>query len=226
MAPSSNNTGPVSDRLESGQTVGGGRFLLKRMLGQGGMGVVWLAHDRLLRESVALKFLPPQICFDPEAIAGLRRETLRARRLSHPNILRVHDLVDQPGEPSFICMEFVEGSNLHVVRSHHPRKVLRWDYLAPLLRQVASALDYAHAEGIIHHDIKPANLMLGSSDRLKLADFGLARVISNSLSRLSGAGGQPDGRQTTSGTIEYMSPQQADGGSPQVSDDIYAVGAT
>ena len=191
------------------------------MLGQGGMGVVWQAHDRLLRESVALKFLPPQVCFDPEAIAGLRRETLRARRLSHPNILRVHDLVDQAGEPGFICMEFVEGSNLHVVRSHHPSKVLRWDYLAPLLRQVAAALDYAHGEGIIHHDIKPANLILGSGDRLKLADFGLARVISNSLSRLSG----PDGSRT-SGTIEYMSPQQADGGAPKVSDDIYAVGAT
>lgn len=225
MASSPNKSNLLSEHFQAGQAVGGGRFLLKRLLGQGGMGVVWLAHDKLLRESVALKFLPSQVGFDPEAIAGLRRETLRARRLSHPNIVRVHDLVDQEGEPTFICMEFVEGANLHVLRSHHPSKVLRWDYLAPLLRQAAAALDYAHSEGIIHHDIKPANLILGNGDRLKLADFGLARVISSSLSRLSGPQPPANGVQT-SGTIEYMSPQQADGGSPHVSDDIYALGAT
>src|SRR5262245_65802950 len=88
-------------RLAVGQVVGGGRYLLKKILGQGGMGVVWLAHDKLLREFVALKFLPAQISFDPAALEGLRRETLRTRKLSHPHILRIHDLNDLPDELSF-----------------------------------------------------------------------------------------------------------------------------
>lgn len=205
--------------LAPGQKVGGNRYVLKRILGQGGMGVVWLAQDRLLRDSVALKFLPPQICFDPSALEGLRRETLQARRLSHPNILRIHDLVDVANEPTFISMEYVDGVDLHTLRANRPGKVLTWHFVEPLLRQLCLALDYAHGERIIHRDLKPANLMIDSSSRVKLADFGLARVITDTVTRLSG-------EAHTSGTLAYMSPQQADGKKAQVTDDIYGVGAT
>lgn len=204
--------------LASGQTVGGGRYLLRKVLGQGGMAVVWLAEDQLLREPVALKFLPPQFCFDPAGMEGLRRETLRTRRLTHPNIIRIHDLHDLPDEPVFISMEYVDGPNLHVLRTDHPNKVLSWEFLAPLFRQLVSALDYAHNENIIHRDLKPANLLVDKNGRLKLSDFGLAGIVTDSMSRLS------DTR--TSGTIGYMSPQQADGRKPRVSDDIYALGVT
>jgi hypothetical protein len=192
---------------------------LKKILGHGGMGVVWMAHDRLLREQVALKFLTAQIGHDPAALEGLRRETLQARKLSHPNILRIHDLVDAAGEPTFISMEYVDGVDLHTLCANRPGKVLTWKFLRPLVRQVCEALAYAHGQRVIHRDLKPANLLLDSNGRLKLADFGLARVISDSMSRLSGEG-------HTSGTLAYMSPQQADGRKPQVADDIYALGVT
>src|SRR6187551_3327309 len=146
--------------MAAGQTAGAGRFLLEQMLGQGGMGVVWLAQDRLLRERVALKFLPPQIAFDPVALQNLRREALQARKLSHPNIVRIHDLIDSPDEPPFICMEYVDGPTLHSLRAGEASHVLRWQFLAPLVRQLCSALDYAHGEKTVHRDIKPANLML------------------------------------------------------------------
>jgi serine/threonine protein kinase len=201
------------------QTVGAGRFLLKRKLGEGGMGVVWLAHDQLLREPVALKFLPPQLACDPAGLESLRTETLRSRKLSHPNILRIHDLVDAPDEAVFISMEYVDGPNLHVLRATRPDKILSWDFLAPIVKQLCAALEYAHDEKVIHRDLKPANLMLDSTGRLKLADFGLARVITDSLSRISGT-------PLTSGTLAYMSPQQADGKIPRVTDDLYSVGAT
>ena len=205
--------------LAAGQAVGGGRYLLKRVLGQGGMAVVWLADDKLLREPVALKFLPPQFCFDPAGMEGLRRETLRTRRLTHPNIIRIHDLHDLPDEPVFISMEYVDGPNLHVLRAESQSKVLSWEFLAPLFRQLVSALEYAHGENIIHRDLKPANLLVDRNGRLKLSDFGLAGIVTDSMSRLSDT-------PHASGTIGYMSPQQADGRTPRVSDDIYALGVT
>jgi serine/threonine protein kinase len=205
--------------LSAGQSAGGGRYLLKKILGHGGMSVVWLAHDRLLREAVALKFLPPQIACDPAALEGLRRETLRSRRLSHPHIVRIHDLVDVRDEPIFISMEYVDGPNLHALRARRHGRVLTWEFLEPLVRQLCAALEYAHDEKVIHRDLKPANLMLDSNDRLKLADFGLSRMVSDSMSVLSN-------RDQTSGTLGYMSPQQGDGRKPQITDDVYSLGAT
>jgi serine/threonine protein kinase len=183
------------------------------------MGVVWLAHDKRLREPVALKFLPTQVSSDVVALEDLRRETLRSRKLSHPNIIRIHDLHEVPNEPAFISMEYVDGPDLHTLRARRPAEVLTWKFLAPLVRQLCGALEYAHGEGVIHRDIKPANLMLDSNGRLKLADFGLACVVHDSMSRISG-------RMLGAGTLSYMSPQQADGQKPGVADDIYALGAT
>src|SRR3954464_6117175 len=205
--------------LAPGRTVGAERYLLKKVLGQGGMGVVWLAHDMRLREFTALKFLPPDVAADPAAVEDLRRETLRSRKLSHPNIVRIHDLWEMQGAPTFISMEYVDGPNLHYLRAHRPSKVLTWKFLQPLLRQLCEALDYAHGERILHRDLKPANLMQDSNGRLKLADFGLACVIHDSFARVSG-------HPPTQGTLPYMSPQQAKGEKPAVGDDIYSLGAT
>jgi hypothetical protein len=116
-------------------------------------------------------------------------------------------------------MEYVDGENLHALRAKSPDKVLKWEFLEPLMRQLGSALDYAHAENVIHRDLKPANVMVDKSGRLKLSDFGLAAIVSDSMSRMSEA-------TSTSGTIGYMSPQQADGKKPCASDDIYALGVT
>ncbi|HEY0551014.1 MAG TPA: serine/threonine-protein kinase, partial [Verrucomicrobiae bacterium] len=205
--------------LEAGFLVGHGRFTLVRLIGRGGMGVVWLARDESLREDIALKFLPTEIRFDAVSLDDLRRETARSRKLTHPNIIRIHDLFKDERE-AFISMEYVDGPNLSDLRLEQPERVFAWKYLEPLVKQLCEALDYAHSEKVIHRDLKPANMMLDSRGRLKLSDFGIAAQVSDSISRVSMV------RHGKSGTVTYMSPQQMDGKLPQVTDDIYALGAT
>ena len=205
--------------LQPEQTVARGRFVLAKRLGRGGMGVVWLARDQRLHEEVALKFLPAEISADAVALDDLRRETARSHKLSHPNIVRIHDLYEDPDGTAFIVMEYIDGWTLSAIRLEQPSRVLPWDYLRPLVAQLCAALEHAHGEKVIHRDLKPANLMVDSRGRLKLADFGIAAVASDSTSRLSM-------RHSTSGTLPYMSPQQLTGQRPQAADDIYALGAT
>jgi Protein kinase domain/Concanavalin A-like lectin/glucanases superfamily/Domain of Unknown Function (DUF1080) len=205
--------------LNAGQRVGAGRFRLMRQLGRGGMGVVWLAFDERLQEAVALKFLPPEVAADAMALDDLRRETRKSRRLTHPNIIRIHDLYEAPDEPAFISMEYVEGSNLTALRLENEQRCFTWAVVAPLALQLCQALEYAHGEKVVHRDLKPANVMLDGDGRLKLADFGIAGTISDSASRISA-------RFSTSGTLAYMSPQQMNGERPSVKDDIYSLGAT
>src|SRR5688572_12735399 len=198
---------PTLAALASGSQVGDGRFTLLRLLGQGGMGVVWLARDEHLREEVALKFLPPEIRHDAAALDDLRRETSRSRRLTHAHIIRIHDLYKVERE-AFISMEYIDGPNLSELRLEQPDRVLKWVFLEPLIQQLCDALDFAHRENIVHRDLKPANMMLDGRRRLKLADFGVAAMVSDSVSRVS------LGRHLLSGTASYMSPQQLDGQLP------------
>ena len=210
---------PDSNSLQSRQQVGGCRFTLIKPLGRGGMGEVWLAQDVRLNEPVALKFLPPEVRADPAALDDLRRETARSHRLTHPNIVRIHDLHEESGGLAFIAMEYVDGPTLAGLRLEQPGRVLSWEFLCPIVQQLCAALDYAHGERVIHRDLKPANVMVDGKGRLKLADFGIAATVSDSVSRVSG-------RQNTGGTLPYMSPQQLAGKHPQTADDIYALGAT
>jgi serine/threonine protein kinase len=210
---------PESNPLQPGQRFGNGRFVLVRFLGRGGMGEVWLAQDERLHESVALKFLPSEIRGDPVALDDLRRETARSHKLTHPNIVRIHDLHEDPDGTAFIVMEYIDGPMLAALRLQQSNRVFAWDFLRPLLEQLCAALHYAHGEKVIHRDLKPANIMVDSNGRLKLADFGIAAVASDSISRVSA-------QHTTSGTLPYMSPQQLTGKRAQATDDIYALGAT
>jgi hypothetical protein len=220
MSDSPQPAGPgPADALVAGQSVGAGRYTLVRPLGRGGMGVVWLAQDERLHEPAALKFLSADFHADPSALDSLRSETQRSRRLTHPHIIRIHDLFEPPGEAPFIAMEYVEGQTLSQLKAGRPQRVFEWEFLRPLVRQLCAALDYAHAERIIHRDLKPANLMLDAKGRLKLADFGIAVAVADSVSRVTGA-------RSISGTPAYMSPQQLDGEPASVSDDLYALGAT
>ena len=210
---------PALAALTAGSRIGGGRFTLLRLLGRGGMGVVWLARDEQLREGVALKFLPPEIRHDAVALDDLRRETSRSRKLTHQHIIRIHDFY-KGDEEAFVSMEYVDGPNLSDLRLQQPDRVLKWSFLEPLIRDLCEALDYAHGEHIVHRDLKPANMMLDSRGRLKLADFGIAAIVTDTVSRLS------SNRHGLSGTACYMSPQQLNGQLPQVTDDIYSLGAT
>ena len=205
--------------LQPEQTLAQRRFVLIKGLGCGGMGEVWLARDERLREPVALKFLPPEIRGDPGALDDLRRETARSHKLSHPNIVRIHDLHEDADGMAFIVMEYIDGPTLAAFRLQQPSRTLSWGYLRPLAAQLCAALEYAHNEKVIHRDLKPANIMVDSRGRAKLADFGIAAAASESMSRVSV-------KYSTSGTLLYMSPQQLTGKRPQATDDIYALGAT
>ena len=205
--------------MQPDQKVGGGRFTLVKPLGRGGMGEVWLAHDERLHEPVALKFLPSEIRSDAKALDELRRETARSHKLTHPNIVRIHDFHEFEGEPAFIAMEYVDGPTLSALQLQQPSRVLGWDFLSPLVQQLCAALEYAHGENVVHRDLKPANIMLDGKGRLKLTDFGIAATMSDSVSRVSQ-------HHASSGTLPYMSPQQLAGKRPQVGDDIYSFGAT
>jgi serine/threonine protein kinase len=194
------------------------RYRLDRKIGQGGMGSVWLAVDEHLSEEVALKFLPPEIQHDPSSLDDMRHETSRSRRLAHPNIVRIHDMHEYPGEVPFISMEFIPGVSLSGLKAQQPKRCFPWDFLKTIIEQLCSALEYAHTEGVVHRDLKPGNVMFDDRGRVKLADFGIAAVATDSMSRVSLQG-------NTSGTPAYMSPQQMDGRSPRVTDDIYSLGA-
>ena len=215
------------DELDLGQTVRGfaagqrilNRYTFVRILGRGGMGVVWLARDDELEREVALKFLPELVVHDRAVLDELKRETRRSLALTHHNIVRIYDFA-QGEECACISMEYVDGATLSSLRVDRPDKVFEVEELGPLLQQVCDALQYAHAQArIVHRDLKPSNLMVNARGDVKVADFGIARSLTDSVSMLTMARG-------TSGTLAYMSPQQLDGERVSELDDIYALGAT
>ncbi|MBE2282888.1 MAG: protein kinase [Prosthecobacter sp.] len=197
------------------------RYKLDRIIGRGGMGVVWLAMDTKLEREVALKFLPNLVGLDQAAVKELKTETRRGLDLSHPHIIRIYDFVDDD-DSAAISMEFVEGQTLSDLRMTRDPVVFSAEELADILPGVCDALDYAHFQRkIVHRDLKPANIMVTKKDRVaKIADFGISRSISDTMSRLSMS------QMGISGTLPYMSPQQAMGDRPSPADDIYSLGAT
>lgn len=196
-----------------------GRFALMRMVGRGGMGVVWQAWDNRLERDVALKFLPEKLRLDEKSVEALRRETRRCLSLTHPNIVRTYDFhVDD--QTAAMAMEFVDGETLSVLRMKQPGQVFMPSALIEWLKQVSDALTYAYRhEEVVHLDLKPANLMIDRRGQLKITDFGIASTVTDSLQRLA-----PD--EDLCGSPPYMSPQQIMGEPPSVSDDIYSLGVT
>jgi hypothetical protein len=216
-----------SDDLSFGQTIRGfavgqklfGRYTLSHIIGRGGMGLVWLAQDEKLEHRVALKFLPETLRLDSSALDDLKRETRRGLALAHPHIVRIYDFVDDETAAA-ISMEYIDGRTLSALRVEQASRVYEPVQLQEWTTQLVEALDYAHRRGkIVHRDLKPANLMTTLAGELKVADFGIARSISESVSRVSVRG-------ASSGTLVYMSPQQAQGQAPKAADDIYSMGAT
>lgn len=215
------------DDLDFGATIKGfaagqqvfNRYSLKKVLGRGGMGVVWLAHDDELERDVALKFLPEVVAMDKEAIRDLKRETRRSLELTHYHIVRIYDFI-QDARSAAISMEYVAGDTLAARKLDHAAGCFSIGELEPWVRQLGEALTYAHTRvEVVHRDLKPANLMIDARGDLKITDFGIAASVSDSVSRVSAQAG-------SSGTPLYMSPQQMMGEKPAVTDDVYALGAT
>jgi formylglycine-generating enzyme required for sulfatase activity len=196
------------------------RYRLKSELGRGGMGVVWRGEDTKLQRDVALKFLPDFVVRDREAMSDLAAETRRCLALTHPHIVRVYDLVEE-GNRAAISMEFVDGPSLAERKLRQPDRCFSVDTITPWIAQLCSALDYAHSKvRIVHRDLKPFNLLVNSEGDLKVVDFGIARSLSASETRLS--------HEAKSSTVSlgYVGPQQLLGEPAAVSDDIYSLGAT
>jgi serine/threonine protein kinase/Tfp pilus assembly protein PilF len=196
-----------------------GRYKLVKVLGRGGMGIVWLARDEELERDVALKFLPDLMIQDRALLDQLKHETKRCLELTHPHIVRIHDFVhdDRSG---CISMEYVDGETFSNLRAGKEQKVFEPHEFAGWIAQLCDALDYAHNRAkVIHRDLKPANLMLNKRGDLKITDFGIARSLADSATRLT----REQGR---SGTLVYMSPQQLGGERGTHLDDIYSLGAT
>ncbi len=196
-----------------------GRFTLIKILGRGGMGIVWLAHDEELERDVALKFLPDLLIHDAAVLSNLKHETRRCLELTHKNIVRIYDFVHDE-RSGCISMEYVDGDTLSSLRCDKEHKVFEPAELSDWISQLCDALDYAHNYArIIHRDLKPANLMVNQRGELKVSDFGIARSLGDSMSVITMAGGR-------SGTLAYMSPQQLEGERGTHLDDIYSLGAS
>lgn len=187
------------------------RYALESKVGEGGMAVTYRARDLLLNRTVAVKLMREQFTSDPQFVERFRREAQAAARLSHENIASVYDTGRANGT-HYIVMEFIEGTDL--------KQRLRRDGAVPVLtaleigRQIAAALDAAHRGGLVHRDIKPHNILLNGDGKVKVTDFGIAKIASE---------GEDTG--VIIGSVHYISPEQARGDATAPASDLYALGA-
>ena len=203
-----------------------GPYEIKKQLGAGGMGEVWLASDARLGRKVAIKVLPSEFSSDAERLARFEQEARAAAALNHPHIAVVHDIGHQDGT-HFMVQEFLEGKTLRESLQDGP---LPLEKARTLATEIAEALVAAHAAGIVHRDLKPENIFITESGHAKVLDFGLAKLTD------FGAGAQSGSQVTMSptvlgtatgaimGTAGYMAPEQVEGGDVDYRADLFAFG--
>jgi eukaryotic-like serine/threonine-protein kinase len=188
----------------------GGRYRLLKRIGAGGMATVWLGRDQRLGRDVAVKLLSETLISQPGFVERFKQEAKIAARLSHPNLVPVHDLGFEHERP-FLVMEYIDGETLAQRVERDPTAIERPKIAAAML----AALAHMHGIGIVHRDLKPANLLFDRKDEVRLTDFGIARML--------------EGTQLTEtgqviGTLQYMAPELRRGESPTPHTDLYALG--
>jgi len=189
------------------------RYELVRHIARGGMAQVYLAQDLLLDRPVAIKVLFPELSSDPSFVERFRREAQAAANLSHANIVSIYDW-GQGEHTYFIVMEFIDGQTLSSLIRQGPLTPGR---AAAIGADIAGALDFAHRRGVIHRDVKPGNVLIDRNGQVKVADFGIARAVSNASEGLTQTG-------AVMGTATYFSPEQAQGQPVDARSDVYSLG--
>jgi serine/threonine protein kinase len=201
----------ASEELAPG-TLLAGRYEILQLLGRGGMGAVYKARDKELDRLVAVKLIRPELARSPEMLRRFKQELILARQVTHKNVIRIFDLGQSDGT-KFITMDFVEGQDLRALLRE--RGKLPPPEAAKIMLQICRALEAAHAEHVIHRDLKPQNIMLGENGRVYVMDFGIARSAHVPGMTQTGA---------LMGTPEYMSPEQARGEKLDERSDIFSLG--
>ncbi len=214
----------VGTRDESGQGVSGsslalqpgsvlgGRYDILHLLGEGGMGAVYKAKDRELDRFVALKVIHPELANRPEVLQRFKQELILARQVTHKNVIRIYDL-GEADKVKFISMDYVDGQDLKTLLKQKGK--LAPEEVISIISQVCRALNAAHAEGVIHRDLKPQNIMVDNDRKVTVMDFGIARSMETPGLTQTGA---------VLGTPEYMSPEQAKGEEARAQSDLFALG--
>jgi eukaryotic-like serine/threonine-protein kinase len=189
------------------------RFTILEEINRGSMGIIYKAQDKTLNEIVALKVLNDYLCSDPAAVERFKSEARAAKKLSHPYIVRIHDLFEVDNK-RYISMEFIEGADLK--RLIAERTTFTEDMILYYFKQICDALSYAHKLGIVHRDIKPANIMITDRNAVKITDFGIAKILRGDDATKSGT--------AVIGTPLYMAPEQIIGEPVDGRTDIYSLG--
>jgi len=197
--------------LEAGAVLAD-RYEIVKLLGEGGMGAVYRARDRELDREVALKVIRPELARNAQVLGRFKQELILARQVTHRNIIRIFDLGSDRGT-RFITMEYIEGEDLSVILAR--RGKLPATEAAAIIRQACLGLEVAHAEGVVHRDLKPHNIMLDQQGKVSVMDFGIARSVDASNLTRTGA---------LLGTPTYMSPEQAQGQKVDARSDLYTLG--
>lgn len=215
--PTAAQDGSNANSLVTGALVG--KYQIRRLLGQGGMGKVYLGFDPLIEREVAIKILSPELSRNSESLRRFLGEARSIGRLSHPNVVSIYAIDVWDGQ-YYLVMELLTGGSIAELAEREGK--LSWRTAARLLAQAARGLAAAHEAGMVHRDIKPANLMLNRDGVVKVVDFGLSRI----LDTVSSDADAPTRMGQIVGTPHFMSPEQFEGGVSDARTDIYSLGAT
>ena len=189
-----------------------GKYRVERILGKGGMGAVFLAHDLTLEREVAIKVLPPDISMDEQIVKRFQQEAKTAAKLDHTNIIPIYR-VESEGGLNYFVMKYIEGTSLEDVLDQ--KQPLPIDFIQRVLWEAACALGHAHSRGVVHRDVKPANIMFDHDGRVMLTDFGISKAL-QAASGFTGTG-------MIIGTPHYIAPEQAKGGTVDGRADQYSL---